>query len=303
MERIVVATRGSVLALAQTSRVLSLLRWAAPQYEYVRQVVRTRAEREHPLQGAEEGGALVRDLEVAVREGQADLAVHHFKDVPYDLLPGLVIPSVPFRGDPREAFLSNRFASLNRLPDGAMIATHGIRRKSQLLALNPTWRFTELWGSLEQRLFRLQENALDALVLAGYGIDAIGLGERITERVSFGQMLPAAAQGAIALECREEDTHLRKILSFLDDPLVHAAALAERGFYRQMFGGYRVPAGVHAWTEGDRLWVEGLLASPDGCRVRREALDGPLFAPEILGLRLARLLLERGGAEGIVVGL
>ncbi|HEY9765670.1 MAG TPA: hydroxymethylbilane synthase, partial [Chroococcales cyanobacterium] len=295
MQRIVVATRGSALALSQTSKVMDLLQRAAPQYHFERLVVRTRADLDQSLFGAEEEGAFVRELEVALREGTADLAVHHFKDVPQTLLAGLILPAIPFRGDAREAFVSTRYPHLLSLPDGATIATRGLRRRAQLLAINPTWRFSEVWGSLDRRLLRLKDGSIDGMVLAAYGLDALNYG--IKERIPFARMLPAAAQGAIALECREEDRILKTILSSLDEPRVRAVCVAERAFFQGVFGGYRVPAGVHGEIVGDRLFLEGLLALPDGSFVHRASIEGPLFAPEILGNRLARAILGAGGFE------
>lgn len=295
MQKLFVGTRGSTQALARTSQVLAMLRNIAPQFLYEPRVIRTRGDRDERLPVGESEAPLVEDLEIALKNGLIDLAIHHLKDFPTNPMKGLALAAVPFRLDSRDGYISPRYPNLRSLPDGATIATSGIRRKAQLLAINPTWSFLELTGSIERRILRLQDRSIDAIVVACASLDILNYGKLITERLPYQVMMPAAAQGAAAIECREDDHLLYNILGHLDDPALRASVTAERAYYRAMLGGYRIPTGVHAWMEGERLFIEGVLLPPDGSQRFYEILEGPPFAAEALGVRLSRRLWSQGG--------
>lgn len=299
MQKLFVGTRGSTQALARTSQALAMLRNIAPQFIYEPRIIRTRGDRDERLPVGESEAPLVEDLEISLQNGLIDLAIHHLKDFPANPMKGLVLAAVPFRLDSRDGYISPRYPNLRSLPDGAHIATSGLRRRAQLLALNPTWSFSELTGSIERRILRLQDRSIDAIVVACASLDILNYGSLITERLPYQVMMPAAAQGAAVFECREDDQLLRSILGHLDDPNIRAEVTAERAFYRAMLGGYRIPTGVHSWMQGERLFIEGVLLTPDGSNRCYESLEGPPFAAEALGVRLSRRLWSLGG-ENVV---
>ena len=281
-----VATRGSELARAQTAAVIARLGGDA---ELV--VVTTTGDRkaDAPIHALGGTGVFVKEVQDAVLSGTADLAVHSAKDLPSATPPGLVLASVPERGDPRDALVG---ATLETLPAGARVGTGAVRRRAQLAALRPDLAFGELRGNIGTRLEKATQ--FDAVVMAAVALDRLGLAGRIAQRLDVGQMLPQVGQGAIAVECRADDGALRDRLAAISDPDAHRAVLAERAFLAELGGGCNLPCGALARTEGRAVVIEVLLASLDGRTVLRAHRRGD--DPTSVGRDAARMLLdERGG--------
>ena len=291
--RLRLATRGSPLALHQAERVASRLAALpeAPPVDTV--VVRTSGDRmaEVPIGRIAGTGAFVREVQAAVLDGRADLAVHSAKDLPSDTPGGLVLACVPERADPRDALVGAR---LDDLPSGSRVATGSVRRRAQLAWLRPDLTFVGLRGNMETRLARAQ--AAGAGVLALAALTRLGLDGHVAEALDPAVMMPQVAQGALAVECREDDAELRALLVALDDGAAHREVAAERAFLAALGGGCSLPAGAlaRAPADGDGpLSIEGMLASLDGHVLLRARAEGD--DPLSIGTSVARQLLDEGG--------
>jgi hydroxymethylbilane synthase len=299
------ATRGSPLARWQATRVASLIGGlpGAPVCELV--VVQTLGDRlsEVPVESLGGQGAFVSEVQEAVREGRADIAVHSAKDLPSRTPDGLVLGCVPERADPRDALVGSR---LDDLLPGARVATGSVRRRAQLAWARPDLTFVELRGNMARRLERAAREGAGVVAVAA--LQRLGLAGEIAEVLETGTLLPQVAQGALAVECREDDEGTRALLAAIDDGEAHRAVRAERAFLGALGSGCSLPVGALARPSGfdfgvgepsattpgcGRLELEGMLASRDGRIVLRRRLDGD--DPVALGRRLARELLERGG--------
>ncbi len=283
------ATRGSPLARWQATRVAELLAQTAGTVEIV--VVETTGDRRTDVPIAEIGGqgVFAREIQTAVLEGRADLAVHSAKDLPALTPPGLELASVPERADPRDALVGSR---LEDLPTGATVATGSVRRRAQLAWLRPDLGFVELRGNMARRLERSEEVGAGVVALAA--LDRLGLRDRVTEILEPSLLLPQVGQGALAVECRADDAATLALLAGIDDHGAHRALRAERAFLAELGGGCSLPVGALATLGPDGgIALEGLLASRDGRTVLRRTSTGD--DPEVLGRRLARDLLERDG--------
>jgi hydroxymethylbilane synthase len=233
-------------------------------------------------------GVFVKEVQHAVLDGRADIAVHSAKDLPSEQTAGLVIAAVPERGDPRDALVGS---TLSDLPKGAVVATGSVRRRAQLAALRADVAFAELRGNMETRLEKAA--GFDAIVVAAAALDRLGLGDRITERLATAVMLPQVAQGALAVECRDDDAGVRERLAAIDDHEAHRAVAAERAFLAELGGGCDQPVGALAHTTDDGgVAIEGLMASPDGRAVVRRSVTGS--DPEVAGRELAQMLVASG---------
>jgi hydroxymethylbilane synthase len=292
-----VATRGSALARWQAERVVELLGGDA---ELV--VVSTSGDQQAdvPLHTIGGSGVFVKEVQEAVLDGRADLAVHSAKDLPADTPDGLTIAAFPERADARDALVGS---TLDALPTGAVVATGSVRRRAQLAARRPDLGFAELRGNMQTRLEKAAD--FDAIVVAGAALDRLALGDRIDERLSLGDMLPQVGQGALAVECRADDGTTRERLAAIDDPDVRDAVVAERAFLRELGSGCSLPVGAHATIvtggdlagpdgEGRAVSIDGLLASYDGARVCRTAMMDT--DPEAVGQALAEGLQHAFGA-------
>jgi hydroxymethylbilane synthase len=288
-----VATRGSQLARWQAARVASLL--DVPT-EIV--VVSTTGDRRrdvpiHTLGGT---GAFVKEVEDAVLDGRADLAVHSAKDLPSTTPDGLCLASVPERADARDALVGS---TLGALPTGARVGTGSVRRRAQLSGLRPDLGFGELRGNIPTRLERAGE--FDAIVVALAALVRLGLDDRVTQVLEPSVLLPQVAQGALAVECRDDDDRTRGLLARIDDPLAHRAVTAERAFLAELGGGCNLPCGAHATVDGDGVMtLQAVLASLDGRIVLRTegrgAGNGAADDAE-LGVEVARrLVVDCGGS-------
>jgi hydroxymethylbilane synthase len=283
-----VATRGSALARYQAERIVELLDVEA---EYV--IVSTRGDerRDVPIHAMGGTGVFVKEVEQAVLDGRADVAVHSAKDLPAETSPELVLAALPERGDPRDALVGR---PLDGIPTGGRVGTGSVRRRAQLAALRPDLGFAELRGNIPTRLEKA--SGFDAVVLAAAALDRLGLADRIAERVDPSVVLPQVGQGALAVECRADDDGTRELLAGVDDARVRAAVTAERAYLAELGGGCNLPCGALAETGRDgSLRLEALLGSLDGRISLRARVDG--HDPVTVGLEAARRLVDEEGGR------
>jgi hydroxymethylbilane synthase len=276
-----VATRGSALARWQAERVARLL---GGEVELV--IVQTTGDRraDEPLHRIGGAGVFVKEVQEAVLDGRADVAVHSAKDLPAETPAGLTLAAFPERADARDALVGSTLAEL---PTGAVVATGSVRRRAQLAALRPDLGFAELRGNIQTRLDKAA--SFDAIVVAAAALDRLDLADRAAERLSFADMVPQVGQGALAVECRADDDATRARLDEIDDAHVHAAVTAERAFLAELGGGCMLPVGAHAEVADGTVSVLGLIASDDGHRVARgrEVDRDPEEAGRRVAVRLA----------------
>jgi len=299
MMKLTIGTRRSPLAMTQARLVAGLLTAAHPGVQIELRPITTKGDRilDVPLAQVGGKGLFVKEIEEALLQNRADLAVHSMKDVPAELPEGLTIIAVPAREDPRDVLVCRRASGLNDLPEGARVGTSSLRRAAQLLHLRPDLKVVGLRGNLETRLTKLGEQDLDAVVLAAAGIRRQGLAERITEFLDPSGFLPAVGQGALGIETRGEDERTNELVRVLDDPSTRVAVTAERAFLRRLEGGCQVPLACLARLDDGRLGVDGLIAGLDGTPYLRDQRTGPSAQAAALGAALAEELLSRGGAE------
>jgi hydroxymethylbilane synthase len=293
-----IATRRSPLAKWQANHVADLLRAKEPGLDVRLHELVTRGDRilEVPLAEVGGKGLFVKEIEDALLAGDAEIAVHSMKDLPAVLAPGLTIGAVPEREDPRDALCSPRYKTLAALPKGAKVGTSSLRRGAQLKALRPDLQLEMVRGNVETRLRKASEG-LDAVVLAYAGLRRLGLGAHATYVFPAEEMLPAVAQGALALEARGADAATMRRLAALEHPETRVRIEAERGFLARIEGGCQVPIAGHAVVEGGCVRMRALVASLDGTQVIRGERSGPPAEAHALGVSLAEELLSKGAAE------
>jgi hydroxymethylbilane synthase len=291
-----IATRKSRLALWQAEHVAALLRraHAGLAVELVPMVTQGDRIQDRSLAAVGGKGLFIKELEVALEERRADLAVHSMKDLPGDLPEELTIGAVLERADARDALLSASGATLDDLPHGARIGTSSLRRQAQLLAARPDLRIELLRGNVDTRLRRLDAGEMDAIVLACAGLIRLGLESRITARLDPKVSLPAVAQGVIGIECRRADTRTLDLVAVLNHQDTQIAAAAERAFAHRLGGSCQSPIAAHARLEGTQLILDGMVAEPDGSRLLRDTLSGKVDDPAALGRQLAERILAAG---------
>lgn len=297
-----IATRRSQLALWQAEHVRERLLAAHRGLQVELLPLSTQGDRilDVPLARIGGKGLFVKELEHALLEGTADLAVHSMKDVPMDLPPGLGLGAILRREDPRDALVSNRITALDELPHGACVGTSSLRRQCQLRALRPDLQIRDLRGNVNTRLRRLDDGEYDAIVLAAAGLLRLGMGERIRTRIAPTSLLPAVGQGAIGVEIRSDDRELVGLLAPLDDDDSVDCVRAERALNRALQGGCQVPIAGYAVIEADEtLWLRGLVGSSDGGQIIRGEIRGVRADAEHLGAELAHRLLA-DGADAIL---
>ncbi len=282
-----VATRGSALARWQAERVVEFL---GVEAEYVMVSTKGDERRDVPIHEIGGTGVFVKEVEQAVLDGHADMAVHSAKDLPSETAPGLVLAAVPERGDPRDALVGRR---LDEIPTGGRVGTGSVRRRAQLAALRPDLGFGELRGNIPTRLEKAAR--FEAIVLAAAALDRLGLAGHVAERLDPSVVLPQVAQGALAVECRTDDGGSRHLLAGIDEPAARAAVTAERAYLAELGGGCDLPCGALAETgDGGAVRLEALLASLDGRIVLRARVEGG--DPAEVGAEAAhRILDEEGG--------
>ena len=295
--RLRIATRRSTLALWQAEHVAALLRSAHPGIDVELVPLSTQGDRVQDRSLAAIGGKglFIKELEVALQEQRADIAVHSMKDVPAEVPAEFEIAAVLERADARDALVAgNGISRLEDLPPGARVGTSSLRRQAQLCAARPDLRIEMLRGNVGTRLRRLDAGDLDAILLACAGLMRLGLESRISARLDPKLCLPAVGQGVIGIECRGADTRTRTLLQALEDPGTRQTLEAERAFAARLDGSCQSPIAAHAQLHAERLTLEGLVAEPDGSRVLRDSVQGSAAQGASLGKQLAERLLAAG---------
>ncbi|WP_336782758.1 hydroxymethylbilane synthase [Paenibacillus illinoisensis] len=311
MRTIKVGSRQSALALTQTGHVIQDLRsicereGLAFDFEVHKIVTKGDLILDVTLSKVGGKGLFVKEIEQAMLDRTIDMAVHSMKDMPSELPEGLINGAVPRRADPRDALISNGGLSLDQLPEGARVGTSSLRRSSQLKAYRPDLQLESLRGNIDSRLRKLETEGLDAIILAAAGLYRMGWQDRITEYLSEEACLPAVGQGALGIECREDDAELLHLLKLYNDPETAFPVMAERKFLSVLNGGCQVPIGAHAvWNRQqdtdspngqNTLQLTGMVGTPDGGLILKEALTGT--DPVRLGEEVAWRLIERGAEQ------
>lgn len=299
--KVIIGTRSSDLAVGQAEIVAEMLGGAVPEYEYELRKIKTKGDKilDSPLSQVGGKGLFIKELEVSLLEEEIDLAVHSMKDMPAELPEGLAVLGFPERVDPRDALVSNGNRNLDDLPTGARIGTGSLRRTSQLLNYRPDLEVVPIRGNINTRLEKLtaEELDLDAIVLAAAGLIRMGWKDKITECLSDEIMLPAAGQGALAIEAREDDERIKRLINKIDDQRTRHILQAERGFLERLDGDCQVPIGALAEINGEEIMLEGMVATLDGQKYLRNQITGSVSEAEELGIELAEELIAKGAEE------
>ena len=298
-QRLIIATRASRLALWQAEHVRDRLRTLYPDCTVELLTLTTRGDQilDRTLSKVGGKGLFVKELETALLDGRADLAVHSLKDVPVDLQAPFELCAVLERADPRDALVSNDYASLADLPDGAVVGTSSLRRESQIRQRYPHLQVKPLRGNLDTRLGKLDRGEYAAIVLAAAGLQRLGLGGRIRCLLEPADSLPAAGQGALGIEIRDDRDDLRAWLAPLVSQDTSACVAAERAVSRTLGGSCQVPLAAYAVLEGDTIVLDALVASPDGKHMIRARHRGPIAQAQQIGEAAAQELLAGGAAD------
>ena len=294
-----IATRGSELALWQARHVASRLRTLAGARNIELLPITTQGDRnlQDSLAGAGGKGLFVKELEIALAEGRADLAVHSMKDVPAVLPEEFVIVAVLEREDPRDAFIATRWRSLDALPPGSRIGSSSLRRQCQLLLHRKDLQVLPLRGNLDTRLKKLDQGDYEAVILAVAGLKRLKLAHKITAVLGVQLSLPAIAQGTVGIECRADDQETRRLLAQLNHAPSWQRTVAERALNHGLSGSCTLPVAGYAELQGETLWLRGRVGLPDGSRVVDGEICGSILEAEALGRQLAADMLNRGAAD------
>jgi hydroxymethylbilane synthase len=294
-----IATRQSALALWQAEHVKAALEQQHPGLKVSLVPMASRGDKllDAPLAKIGGKGLFVKELETALLEGEADIAVHSMKDVPMDFPDGLGLYCICEREDPRDAFVSNAFASLDQLPAGSTVGTSSLRRQAQLLARRPDLKIRFLRGNVNTRLAKLDAGEYDAIILAAAGLIRLGFAARIRSSISIEDSLPAGGQGAVGIECRSADADIHALLAPLDHRETALRVQAERAMNKHLNGGCQVPIACYAVLQDDQLWLRGLVGQPDGELLLRAEARAAGSAAEALGVQVAEALLAQGAAD------
>jgi hydroxymethylbilane synthase len=294
-----IATRKSPLALWQAEFVKAELERFHPglQVELVTMVTKGDIILDSPLAKIGGKGLFVKELETAMLEGRADIAVHSIKDVPMDFPEGLMLQTICRREDPRDAFVSNTYASIDQLPAGAIVGTSSLRRQCQLRAARPDLIIKDLRGNVGTRLGKLDKGEYDAIILAAAGLLRLKLNERIADFIEPEQSLPAVGQGAVGIECREDAQWIKDLLAPLDHQETRLRVLAERALNKRLEGGCQVPIASYCVIENDQFWLRALVGSPDGSIMLKEEMRGPIAEAETQAVIMADKLLNSCARE------
>ncbi|MCY1400318.1 Porphobilinogen deaminase [compost metagenome] len=291
-----IATRKSALALWQAEYVKARLEQAHPGLLVTLVPMVSRGDKllDSPLSKIGGKGLFVKELETALLEQEADIAVHSMKDVPMDFPEGLGLYCICEREDPRDAFVSNTYASLDALPSGSIVGTSSLRRQTQLLARRPDLQIRFLRGNVNTRLAKLDAGEYDAIILAAAGLIRLGFEDRITSAISIEDSLPAGGQGAVGIECRTADLEIHALLAPLHHQDTAVRVTAERALNKHLNGGCQVPIACYAVLEGDQVWLRGLVGAPSGEQLLTAQARGPQADAEALGIQVAEDLLGKG---------
>ena len=296
---LIIATRESPLAISQAEWVKNQLQKLHPHLAVELLGITTQADKmlDMPLRTIGGKGLFIKELEDALLAGRADIAVHSMKDVPMELPPGLIVPVVCEREDARDAFVSVQYASLAQLPRFVVVGTSSLRRQTQLRALRADIEIQDLRGNVNTRLQRLDKGDFAAIILAGAGLKRLGLANRIRAYLSTDDVLPSAGQGALGIECREDDDAIRQLIAPLDHPITHTCVTAERAVCRRLNGGCQIPVAAYAEMHHAELTVRGLVSNRDGKRILHAKLSGEPKHAESMGTRVADELLQQGAEK------
>ncbi len=294
-----IATRKSLLALWQAEFVKAELEKRNPDLTVELVTFTTQGDKilDTPLAKIGGKGLFVKELEVAMLDGRADIAVHSMKDVPMEFPEGLGLAVICEREDPRDAFVSNQYKSFADLPQGAHVGTSSLRRQCQILAARPDLKISSLRGNVQTRLGKLDAGEFDAIILASAGLKRLELEDRIAEAMDDTISLPAGGQGAVGIECRTDDERVMALLAPLNHTETAARVSAERALNKRLQGGCQVPIACYATLDGDSLYLRGLVGSDDGQTMIRTEITGPAANAEQLGIQAAEDLLAQGAGE------
>ena len=303
-DKLVIASRESALAMWQARHIHGALQALYPAMTVEILGMTTTGDQilDSPLARIGGKGLFVKELEQALADGRADLAVHSMKDVPMHLPEGFALAAIGEREDPRDAFVSNNFASLEELPSSSIVGTSSLRRQSQLQARLPHLKIESLRGNLQTRLRKLDEGQYAAIILAAAGLKRLGLESRITQLISTAHSIPAVGQGALGIEINAARQDLLPVLAPLNHPATASCVEAERSMSRALAGSCQVPLGAYAERHGDEIRMTGFVASVDGREILREEVSGAAHNPEALGQALAQKLIALG-ADRILAAL
>jgi hydroxymethylbilane synthase len=296
---ITIGTRKSLLALWQSNYIKDCLEKQYPDCEVRLQKIVTKGDKilDVPLSKIGGKGLFTKEIETALLEGEVDLAVHSLKDMPTKLPDGLCLTAITRRAVVGDAFVSNKYRTFAEMPAGAVLGTSSLRRKAQLLARRPDLDIRDLRGNVDTRLRKLDDGQYDAIILAAAGLTRLGYGDRIKETLPCDFCIPAVGQGALAIECRSDNTEVRNLLEFLNHPETKSCTDAERAFLGLVEGGCQVPIGVHADIANDTMHITAIIASLDGSTLIRDEIDGDPADAIVLGKILGTRMLEKGGRE------
>ncbi|MEK8131329.1 hydroxymethylbilane synthase [Paenibacillus filicis] len=308
MRKIVIATRQSTLALTQAEQVMEHLRKLCAEHaieaEFEIKKIVTRGDRILDVTLSKVGGKglFVKEIEQALLDGEADIAVHCLKDMPFELPEGLVLGAIPEREDPRDCLIMRDGYGLDDLPQGAKVGTSSLRRSSQLQHARPDLQIEPVRGNIDSRLRKLETEGFDAIVLAVAGLNRLGLQDHISAYLEPELSLPAVGQGTLCMECRSDDEFVLNLLAKYSHEETAIVSEAERTFLGKLNGGCQVPIGAYAKLTGEldgqrrpRIELTGMVGSPDGKQILKDTVTG--YDPELLGTSLAEILIGRGAAE------
>ena len=303
-KKLVIASRESALAMWQARYIQGVLQALYPDTTVEILGMTTTGDQilDSPLAKIGGKGLFVKELEQALADGRADLAVHSMKDVPMHLPEGFAMAAIGEREDPRDAFVSNAYKSMEELPEGSIVGTSSLRRQSQLQARLPHLKIESLRGNVQTRLRKLDEGQYAAIILAAAGLIRLGLGDRIAQLIPTVHSIPAVGQGALGIEINAARQNLLAVLAPLNHAATASCVEAERGMSRALAGSCTVPLGAYAERHGEELHITGFVASVDGREMVRESVTGPANDPEALGQALAAKLVALG-ADRILAAL
>ncbi|MGD9807528.1 MAG: hydroxymethylbilane synthase [Deferribacterales bacterium] len=298
MKKVVIATRGSNLALWQAYYTRHRLQ-KEHGVEVELNIIKTKGDKilDVPLAKIGGKGLFVKEIEQALIDGQADIAVHSMKDVPMEMPEGLELYASPEGETPYDCFVSEKYNEVSDLPNGAIVGTSSLRRKLQLMRLRPDLVIKDLRGNVNTRLAKLEAGEYDAIILAKAGLVRLEFGHRVKQTFTTEEMLPACCQGALGMQIRENDTEMKELLKFLKDPETETRVKMERAFLRRLEGGCQAPIAGHSVITGDRICMKGIVADLAGKTFIEQVIEGKAADSEQLGLELAEKVLAAGAKE------
>ena len=296
---LIIGTRQSLLALWQSNYIAGRLREEYPGCEVTLKKIVTKGDRilDVPLAKIGDKGLFTKEIEQELLDGTIDLAVHSLKDMPTVLPQGLCLTAITERANAGDAFVSNKYKSIEEMPEGSVLGTSSLRRRAQFLAKRPDLKIVDLRGNVDTRLKKLDEGQMDAIILAAAGLTRLGHEDRIKQIIPQDYCLPAVGQGALAIECRSDNFQVRQMLDFLNDTPTKQATDAERAFLGLLEGGCQVPIGVHAKVKDGHLNMTAVIASLDGSTLLRDTAEGEATDAVAIGRALGQKMLDNGGKE------